>query len=154
MTCLRPWLNHQKRPFPTSTRPARRAYQLCLLANGRVDGAPVAQYKGRPKTRNFSHSSPIREEVNTADTSRDQQQHSTDRPRCPAWTERPAAYWTFLQPRHGSTLRRSTGRTFALDSGSLIHQESQTITAYLPYCKTKTTIIIIYVGTVDLFRIL
>jgi hypothetical protein len=103
----------------------------------------VAQYKGRTKTRNLIHSSPTHEAVNiTPDTSTEQQQHSTVRPHCLAWTGRSAAYRAFLQPRHGSTLCRSTGHTSALDSASLIHQESQTITAYLPYCTTKTTIII------------
>jgi hypothetical protein len=56
-----------------------------------VDGAPVAQYKGRSETRasihSFIYSLPIREAVNiTDDTSRDQQQCSADWPCCPVWT--------------------------------------------------------------------
>jgi hypothetical protein len=88
--------------------------------------AAVAQYKGRSKTRAgfhpFIYSSPVREAVNITDnTPRDQQQCSTD------WPDR-----AIHQPRHGFTLRRSTGRTFALDPTSLIYQDSKMIMAYLP----------------------
>jgi hypothetical protein len=42
-------------PFHLTLHSTSHAYQLCKLANGRVHGLAVAQYKGRPKTTACIH---------------------------------------------------------------------------------------------------